>query len=188
MLPFKVANMVVTVSTGASHWMSMIGTICHHSPTLSLHSVQLPHLANGCSVVFKLYSHSESSITHLAASVEGVGEAVYSELLPEDDNRPSLISFSLPLSAKTASANEVEDDKKEGLILLEEEQFIRTATGLTIASRTTIKPPRLDRLVCGVHVGRMVWSDTVCVSIPLHCVEVYRMLHALASHFYFDAV
>ena len=122
--------------------------------------------------VLKLYSHSESSVSHLAASVEGVGEAVYSELFPEqdDDSRPTLISFTLPLSAKTASANEVEDDKEEGLVLLEEEQFIRTATGLTIASRTTIKPPRLDRLVCGVHVGMTVWSDTGCV--PLYTTSL----------------
>ena len=140
--------------------------------------------------MFKLYSHSESSVTYLAASVGGVGEAVYSELLPVDDNRPSLISFSLPLSAKRASVNAVEDDKEGGLVLLEEEQFIRTATGLTIASRTTIKPPRLDQLVCGVYLCRIVWSDMVCVYTPLHCVyvciEYYNALSFL--HFCFDAV
>ena len=95
-------------------------------------------------------------MTHLAASVGSVVEGVYYEVTSgqEDGSRPGPTPYELPATAKKASAWEV-GEGKDDLVLLEEDQFIRTASGLTIASRTVVNQPRLDQLVCvwggGVH-------------------------------------
>lgn len=76
-------------------------------------------------------------------------DAVYSEVMcgEVEDTRPNPFPYELPVTTNTASTYEFEDDRN-GIVLLEEEQFIRTATGATIASRTTINRPKLGQVVC----------------------------------------
>lgn len=76
-------------------------------------------------------------------------DAVYSEVMygEVEDTRPNPVPYELPVTVKTASTYELED-RENGIELLEEEHFIRMATGATIASRMTINRPKLDQVVC----------------------------------------
>ena len=94
-----------------------------------------------------------SAAIHLSASVGSIVEAVYSEVArgQEDDSRLSPAPYELPATTVKTPADAV-GDGENGLVLLEEEQFIRTASGLTIASRTTINPPKLSQSLVGAFV------------------------------------
>ena len=110
-------------------------------------------------------------MTHLAASVGSVVEGVYYEVTSgqEDGSRPGPTPYELPATTKKASACEV-GEGKDDLVLLEEEQFIRTASGLTIASRTVVNQPRLDQLVC-------VWGGGACVHVCMQNDLVTYCVH-----------
>ena len=85
----------------------------------------------------------------------------------EDGSRPGPTPYELPATTKKASACEVGEDK-DGLVLLEEDQFIRTASGLTIASRTIVNQPRLDQLVGGGGWGWVGACVHVCMCACVH--------------------